>query len=87
VLPMGILEFDPFSGERVIHEGHHVLQIEATFDETLEIVRQLEAKSVILTHIEEMNQLGHDELLQLEAKLQADGLEISFAYDTLLVDV
>jgi phosphoribosyl 1,2-cyclic phosphate phosphodiesterase len=87
VLPMGILEFDPFSGERVIDEDHHVLQIEATFDETLEIVTQLEARRVILTHIEEMNQLGYDELLRLEANLRADGLAISFAYDTLLVDV
>lgn len=87
ILPMGILEFDPLSGERVIDEEHHVLQLEATFDETLEIVEQLGATRVILTHIEEMNQLGYDELLQLESNLQADGLDISFAYDTLVVDV
>lgn len=87
ILPMGILEFDPFSGERVIHEDHHVLRTEATFAETLEIVRQLAARRVVLTHVDEINQLGYDEFLRLEANLRADGLEVTFAYDTLLVDV
>lgn len=87
VLPMGILEFDPLTDQRLIHEDHHVLRLEATFDETLEIVRQLRAGRVFLAHIEEMNQLSFDDLAEVEQKLRADGLEISFAYDTLVVDV
>ena len=35
VLPMGICEFDLFTGERLIHEEHPVLRFEATFEETL----------------------------------------------------
>ena len=38
VLPMGICEFDLFTGERLIHEEHPVLRFEATFEETLGIV-------------------------------------------------
>jgi phosphoribosyl 1,2-cyclic phosphate phosphodiesterase len=53
----------------------------------LPMVRQLRAKRVYLTHIEEMDQLGFDGLRELESGLQHDGLPISFAYDTLVVDV
>lgn len=87
VLPMGILEFHPLTKERLIHEDHPMLQLEATFDETLEIVRQLNAKRVYLTHVEEMDQMGFDDLRELESHLQRDGLPVSFAYDTLVVDV
>lgn len=87
VLPMGIVEFDPLTGERAIHEEHHLLRVEATFQETLEIVEQLGAGRVVLTHIEEMDQLSYGDLLEVEAQLRAGGLDISFAYDTLVVDV
>ena len=43
VLPMGICEFDLFTGERLIHEEHPVLEFEATFEETLGIVAELDA--------------------------------------------
>ena len=87
VLPMGIVELHPLTGERQIHEDHWMLQLEATFDETLEIVRQLDADRVYLTHVEEMDQMSFDELRAIEARLQEDGLPVSFAYDTLVVDV
>jgi len=41
----------------------------------------------MMTHIEEPDQMGFDELQVLEAKLAAEGLSISFAYDGLVVDV
>ncbi len=87
VLPMGIAEFHPLSGERLIHEDHRMLRLEATFEETLEIVKQLDAGRVYLTHVEEMDQLGHDELREVEKRLEADGFRISFAHDTLIVGV
>lgn len=87
VLPMGILEFHPLTGERLIHQDHRMLPLEATLDETLEIVRRLNPKQVYLTHIEEMDQLSFDELREVERHLQHDGLPVSFAYDTLIVDV
>ncbi|HEX3455713.1 MAG TPA: MBL fold metallo-hydrolase, partial [Gaiellaceae bacterium] len=87
VLPMGIAEFHPLTGERLIHEEHWMLGLEATFDETLEIVRQLGAGRVYLTHVEEMDQLGYDELEEVGSRLRRDGLPVEFAFDTLVVDV
>jgi phosphoribosyl 1,2-cyclic phosphate phosphodiesterase len=87
VLPMGIAEVHPLTGERLIHEDHPMLEFEATFDETLAIIRQLQAKHVYLSHIEEMDQLSQDELTKVAGKVRDDGLPVSFAYDTLIIDV
>jgi phosphoribosyl 1,2-cyclic phosphate phosphodiesterase len=87
VLPMGICEHDPFTGERRIHPDHPVLRFEATFPETIEVARRLEAGRVYLTHVEEMDGLGYDDLRRLEQKLAADGVEVTFAWDGLVVDV
>jgi phosphoribosyl 1,2-cyclic phosphate phosphodiesterase len=86
VLPMGVPEFDPFTGERAVPAEHPVLQVEATWADTLEIARKLQAKRVVMTHIEEPFGLSHDDLQRLAAKLQADGSNIDFAYDTLQVE-
>jgi phosphoribosyl 1,2-cyclic phosphate phosphodiesterase len=87
VLPMGICEFDVFTGERVIHEEHPVLEVEATFEETLAIVTQLDAHQVVLSHVEEMDCNSYDDLLQVEQRLQAEGTNISFAWDGRTIDV
>ena len=87
VLPMGICEFDVFTGERVIHEEHPVLEVEATFGETLAIVAQLDAGRVVLSHVEEMDCNSYDDLLQVEQRLQAEGTKVSFAWDGRTIDV
>jgi phosphoribosyl 1,2-cyclic phosphate phosphodiesterase len=84
---MGIAEFDPLTNERRIPQDHPLLQTEATFAHTLEVVRTLEATRVILTHIEEADQLTYDDLQELGDRLAARGLPITFAHDTLVVDV
>jgi phosphoribosyl 1,2-cyclic phosphate phosphodiesterase len=87
ILPMGICEHDPFTGERRIPVEHPVLKLEMRFPETLEVVRALQPKQVVLSHIEEVDGLGHDELGRLADELRKDGLAIRFAYDTMRVDV
>jgi len=88
VLPMGVVEYDPFSGRRQIPAEHPVLRTEATFRETLDIVRGLDARLTVLTHIEEPDGLDHDALLRLEARVEADGgPAIRFAYDTMVLPV
>ncbi len=87
VLPMGIGEFDVFTGERRIPEAHPVLKSEATHGQTLEIARKLEARHVILTHIEEPDELGFDDLQVLEQQVRATGLHVTFAYDTMMAEV
>lgn len=87
VLPIGIFEYHPFTGERLISSEHPVLKEEATFSETLEIIKELNAKKTVLTHIEEMNGLSFDELKEVERQLNKKGLEIRIAYDTFIVEV
>ena len=82
ILPFGICELDPFTGERRLAAEHPVLAAEAAYPETLEIVRRLGAQRTILAHVEEMDGLSHDALQELGAR---DGVEI--AWDTLLVEL
>jgi phosphoribosyl 1,2-cyclic phosphate phosphodiesterase len=81
-LPLGLHEHHPFTGERLIHEEHFALDVEATYPETLEIVRALGARRTVLGHVEELDRISHDELVRLGAR---DGWEP--AYDTMLIDV
>ncbi|MCA9873871.1 MAG: hypothetical protein KC441_09455 [Anaerolineales bacterium] len=87
VVPMGIGEFDVWTGERIIPLDHPVLKSEATFRQTLAMLDQMQPKRVIMTHIEEPDNLSYDDLLRLEKKLQAEGYPLRFAYDTMLVTV
>jgi phosphoribosyl 1,2-cyclic phosphate phosphodiesterase len=87
VLPMGICEFDLVTGERLIHAEHPVLRFEATFDETLAIVAELDADRVVLSHVEEMDCISYEELIQVERRLQAEGTNVSFAWDGRTIDV
>ncbi len=87
VIPMGLIELDYFTGERRLPQNHPVLKKEATFPQTLEIARRLNASRVIITHIEEMNGLSYDDLQRVAEKLQAEGLNLTFAYDTMMVEV
>lgn len=87
ILPMGIAEFDPFTGERRIPKEHPILRLEATFDDTMDIVAKLGARRTILTHVEEIDGLTHDDLQALGERLRGAGKNIEFTYDTLIVDV
>ncbi|MGL6278495.1 MAG: MBL fold metallo-hydrolase, partial [Gaiella sp.] len=87
VLPMGICEHDPFTGERRIHPEHPILRFEATFDETLAMVDALGAERVVLSHVEEIDGLSYDDLLRLEERLRAEGRPVTFAWDGLVVEV
>ncbi len=87
ILPMGVAEFNPFTNARVIPEDHPVLKSESTFQQTLEVVKALHASRVVLTHIEEPDGLSYDDLQLLGKRLHSKGLNVDFAYDTLIVDV
>lgn len=84
VLPMGICEFDLFTGERRIHPEHPVLIYEATFEETRAIVKELDAEHVVLSHVEEIDGLSHDDLLRIAPDY---GANVTFAWDGLVVEV
>jgi hypothetical protein len=86
VVPKGLADVHPFTGERLIPEEHPALAVEARFAETLEIVAKLEAKRVVMTHVEESDGLSHDDLAELSRRLRTDGLDVEFAFDTQIVD-
>jgi phosphoribosyl 1,2-cyclic phosphate phosphodiesterase len=87
VVPKGLADVHPFTGERLIAEEHPALAEEATFAETLAIVEQLDARRVVMTHIEESDGLGHDDLTRLAEQLRREGLNLTFAFDTQVVAV
>lgn len=87
IVPMGISEFHPLTGERRIAAEHPVFEEEATFPRTLDIVNKLNAQRIVMTHIEETDGLSHDDLVQLGERLQGEGLNLTFAFDTQIVEV
>ncbi|MEH6942861.1 MBL fold metallo-hydrolase [Bacillus sp. JJ722] len=87
ILPVGIFEFHPLTGERLLSSDHPILKEEATFEETLEVIKVLKAKKVYLTHIEELNGLSFSDFKEVEKKLKASGLNVEFAFDTQIVSV
>lgn len=87
VLPTGVFEFDPLTGERRIPLEHPVLQSEATFTDTLAMADALAPGRLIFAHIEEPEGNSPDDLSQVAQKLRAQrGWDVTFAYDTLVVD-
>lgn len=87
VVPIGIMEKHPLTGERLFAAEHPLLRREATFEQTLDIVRTLGARRVAFTHFEEPDGLGYEDHQALEARLRGDGLDVVMAYDGLVIDV
>lgn len=87
ILPMGIVEFDVWTGERHIPTDHPVLQTEATFRQTLAMLQTMQPKQAIMTHLEEPDGLNYDDYVRLEAKMQAESFPLRFAYDTMIVEI
>jgi len=81
VLPIGIFEFDPFTGERRIPTDHIVLTFEATHRQTMQMVERLQPRRLIFHHIEEPDGNTYDDLRRLEARLRDEGLDVTMAWD------
>ncbi|MGC4105146.1 MAG: MBL fold metallo-hydrolase [Thermomicrobiales bacterium] len=86
-LPIGIFEFHPRTEERRIPADHPLLQTEATFADTIAIARQLDAREIVLGHIEAPDGFSHEDLLGFAADLRADGLPVTIAHDGLRIPV
>lgn len=84
VLETGWFEHDP-EGNLLLPPGHPVRQFEASFEETLEILKMLKPKRVVLTHIEEVNARSYEDYLELEKQYRE--YDLRFAYDGLVVEV
>jgi phosphoribosyl 1,2-cyclic phosphate phosphodiesterase len=83
VLPVGVFEHHPYTGERMIPEEFCKPPVrKARYGTALELARTLAPKRAVLAHVEEMDRMSHDDLVRLGA---ADGWEPAF--DGMLVDV
>lgn len=87
VLPIGVFEFHPVTGQRLVHESDPVLREAATFMETLAIARALNAREVVFSHIEALDELDHEVLCLVAEKLRSEGLPATIAFDGLVVDL
>jgi phosphoribosyl 1,2-cyclic phosphate phosphodiesterase len=83
VLPIGVFEHHPYTGERLIPEEFCKPPVRKTrYAMTLELLEKLAPQRAVLSHVEEMDRLSHDELVRLGA---SDGWEPAF--DGLVVDL
>jgi phosphoribosyl 1,2-cyclic phosphate phosphodiesterase len=83
VLPVGVFEHHPYTGERLIPEEFCKPPVKKTrYATALETARRLGARRTVLAHVEEMDRMSHDELVRLGT---ADGWEP--AYDGLVLDL
>jgi len=87
-LPIGALDVNPISGERLIAAEHPTLKGEQTIGETLQIMKQLNTASFLLSHVEEPDNITLMLAEDLADYLSAEtGRPVRVAYDTLIVDV
>jgi len=83
LLPLGVFERHPFTGERLIPAEFCTPPVRKTrYGLTLEHLEALAPARAILSHVEELDRLSHDELLRLGGR---DGWEPAF--DTMILDV
>jgi phosphoribosyl 1,2-cyclic phosphate phosphodiesterase len=83
LLPLGVFEHHPFTGERMIPEEFCKPPVKKTrYARTLELLDALRPRRAVLSHVEEMDRLSHDELRRLG---EADGWEP--AYDGMVVEL
>lgn len=83
LIPVGVFEHHPYTGERLIPEAFCTPPVSKTrYPRALEQLRSLAPRRGVLSHVEEMDRLSHDELVRLG---EADGWEP--AYDGMLIDL
>jgi phosphoribosyl 1,2-cyclic phosphate phosphodiesterase len=87
-LPAGIFVFNPLTEERIVPEGHPVLEVEASYANTLEMIERLNARRIVIGHLEEPFGLTPDDYDEIAADLGAKrGWDVTFAHDTLVVEL
>ena len=88
VMQTGLMDVHPLTGAQIIPADHPVLEREATFDQTLDMIRALDADRIVLTHLFVHHTASYDELMQIQRKLMQDHPELGnvmFAFDRLSV--
>ena len=88
VLPMGICEHHPLTGERSIDVEHPVLQLRGDLRRDARDRRPARGRAASCSHhIEEMDELTYDDLCARPGAPAQEGRELTFAWDGLIADV
>ncbi|KKI53114.1 MAG: MBL fold metallo-hydrolase [Staphylococcus equorum] len=85
ILPFGSNEVNPITGERLLENGVLKESNELSFDESVEIAREINATHTYFTHIESTEGLTMDDTKVLEQRLLHSGLSCTIAYDGLKI--
>ncbi len=87
-LPFGVFDVNPITNIRLIDERHPILKEEQTINETIEVIRNMNSKRFILSHIEEPDNITFDLARELSKYYsQETKKRIDIAYDTMVIDV
>lgn len=87
-LPIGVFDLNPISGERIVAADHPILNDEQALAETIEIMRKLDARSFVLSHIEELDGISYELGNELSTHMSAElGTNVKVAYDTMMVEL
>lgn len=81
IVPSGVCEFHPLTGERQIDADHPVLRMEMRYERTLEVIREMMPKHAVLAHLDEPDGITYDDAIEISRQLRAEGLPLDFAYD------
>ncbi|HAE36259.1 TPA: hypothetical protein DCX66_03975 [Candidatus Nomurabacteria bacterium] len=87
ILPIGIFDFHPISGKKLMSKNHHLLRDEMTFVDTLSLVKKLRPKQTVFMHIEEHDHIGLDSLRHIEENSRNNGYNVLCAYDGMQIIV
>jgi len=85
-VPFGVFDVNPITKERMIDGEHPILEDEHTINETIEIIKKLNADVFVLSHIEEPDNISYKLGEQL-SKYYTKKLrkQIIVAYDGLMI--
>ena len=90
IMPAGVFEFDPLTNQRRIPADHPILIREATYAETLDMLRAIDTKRVVFMHLNHSDQLTYEQFRQLGVRMteQSNAHPIyEFAYDGMLIEL
>lgn len=87
LLPSGVVKHHPISGEQQVADDHPILVREPTFEHTLEMIKKLKAKRLILGHFEEGDRLSHGDWQKVQADLMFKGIHVDIAIDQMKIDL
>ncbi len=87
IIPIGLMEFDPFTGVRRLPEGFPASIREMTFEQMLEVLPLIKASQIYLSHIEEPEEMSYSDYCRLEQQLRDKKLPVRFAYDMQRISV